>query len=251
MGGGLSGMPTASWDFYADRLDVYAVGLDRNIWHDILNGTTWSGWALVTSGMQSGLSEVIEVTCDRGPDDKVDLFIRDVSGIAWHGKTDSTGGTVLQWESLSGTVKGAPFGVWDTGLGRLDVYAIGLNDRVYHDYKPSGGGWSGWSAAGPVQLAGQAETELVTGVRNTLDGTIDLFLRDASGQVLRSVTDTNGVPGSWVSLSGGVKGAPVGVRYFNVATLDVYAIGLDDSPYIRNWNGSQWGPWTKLSGGAS
>jgi hypothetical protein len=75
----------------------------------------------------------------------MDLFYRGQSNDAIHVLVNIYGNYVA-WESLGGVVKSAPDGMWNATQTRLDVFAIGNDDRGYQDTfntlpNPY---WSGW-----------------------------------------------------------------------------------------------------------
>jgi len=245
LGGTIQGTPVGVGTAAGARIDAYALGQDDSVWHDIWITGTWYGWNRPATNHTSGSSETEEVTATRALDGTIDLFIRGVSGDGWHAKTDG-GGEIVSWESIGGTLKGAPVGSWDWQRSRLDVYAIGMNDQVFHDiFWASSGSWSGWLTTLNPQASGQSESEMVTSARRS-DGTMDLFLRSSNGNPLHSVTDSGGNPGPWLSLGGTIKGTPWG--QWSGSNLRVYAVGLGDGLFVQTWNGSAWSGWVQGSG---
>lgn len=75
----------------------------------------------------------------------------------YHRYQTSSGGGYSAWYSLGGCLKSG-YGL-DVGLnygGRLEVFAIGTNNAVWHDWqtKPSAGPWSGWYSLGGSVISG-------------------------------------------------------------------------------------------------
>src|SRR5882757_2144646 len=71
------------------------------------------------------------------------------------------------WESLGGTLISAPV-VSSWANGRLDVFAIGTDNAVYHKWFD--GGWSGWESLGGFATSAPAAV-------SWSNGRIDLFVR--------------------------------------------------------------------------
>lgn len=237
----VKGTPSGVWDGVANRLDVYAIGInDDHPYHDAFVGGSWSGWAQQQQAGLSGSSETEQVNVDKRPDGTIDLFLRGQDGAAWHEITDSNG-TVVSSESLGGIFKGTPSAVWI--LQTLHVYAIGLNDQPYHNTWV-GGAWSGW--AGPQNgVVAKAETEAVMAVRRPA-GIVDLFVLGTDGNAWHEWTDTNGIVLTGERLAGSVKGAPDGQWDADQTRLDLYGIGLDDQIWSSTFQGTGWGPWVQL-----
>jgi murein DD-endopeptidase MepM/ murein hydrolase activator NlpD len=244
LGGTIQGTPVGVAVGPGTRIDAYALGQDASVWHDIWITGTWYGWNREALNQTSGSSETEEVTATRALNGTIDLFIRGVNGDGWHAKTDG-GGEIVSWESIGGGLKGAPVGSWNWQNNTLDVYAIGINDQVFHRILWSDGTWSGWLTTTNAQASGQSESEMVTSARRS-DGTMDLFLRASNGAPLHSVTDSDGNPGPWLSLGGSIKGTPWG--QWNGSILRVYAVGLGDGVFVQTWNGSSWSGWVQGSG---
>jgi Peptidase family M23 len=259
-GGIIKGSPSGVFDSFGTGLDAFAVGTDDRVWHvKWTSASGWGSWGPVpVSGALglAGTSETESVNVDRRPDGGMDLFIRGPSGDAQHASLDSTA-NLNYWESLGGYVKGAPSGRWNSLQTRMDVYAIGSDNRPYHKVWstagctsqgcPGGSPWGAWT--GPLTgMAASAGTEMIMAVRRP-DATMDLFIRGTDNAAWHAWTDVNGNILGWESLGGVVKGAPDGKWDADQTRLDVFAIGSDDSLYQRVWTSAGWGGWGSVSGG--
>jgi Peptidase family M23 len=60
-----------------------------------------------------------------------DLLMRGTNIHGLHAPTDANG-TPYFWEDLGGLLKGSPTGVWNSTTTQLDVFGIGMDDRVFH-----------------------------------------------------------------------------------------------------------------------
>jgi murein DD-endopeptidase MepM/ murein hydrolase activator NlpD len=143
LGGIVKGAPAGAWDSSQTHLDIFAIDI-----YDRPNRKTYAGsWGqwLVQSGL-AGLAESETISVVRRSDGTLDTFVRGTPGAAYHGWTDLNG-NILNWESLAGIVKGAPFAKWGWAGGpdstRLDVFAVASNDQLaLISYN---GGWGQWN----------------------------------------------------------------------------------------------------------
>jgi hypothetical protein len=250
LGGQVLGAPSASWSGDGSHLDVYAVGTDRQMYHDRYDlGQEWfSGWGLVPGNGQAG-SGTVEVA--RNPrDDSMDLLVRGTDSVPYDLRLDAGSQLIRGWVSLGGVVMGAPSGTWSSSGYRLDVYAVGSDWQMYHDsydtLEPSFNGW------GLVGGGGQAGSPTVEAARRWDDG-VDLLVKgtDNAGYDLQ-LDSVGSVVRGWVSLGGIVQGAPTGAYVPSSMHLDVYAVGSDAQMYHDSSdNGLPIGWGTSLPGGFS
>jgi hypothetical protein len=136
LAGVLLGDPVGVWT--GTTLQVFAIGADHSIWRTAWN-FGWSGsW-----GRLGGISDSLtteHVTASPRTDGTMDLFVAGADGAAWHAPTDATG-TPQFWESLGGSVLGAPWAAWGQ-QNQLDVLAVGTDSRPWGlEYTSQ---WSGW-----------------------------------------------------------------------------------------------------------
>ena len=152
LGAGINGTPSSRWNLQGTRQDVFAVGSDDHVYIKSWTGSAWTSWrgpypgpavasaVASSSGARASVNE--QVMAVRAPDDTIDLFYRGQSNDAVHVRVDRFG-NFLGWDSLGGVVKGAPDGMWDATMTRLDVFVIGTDDRGYQNTNTMGI-WSGW-----------------------------------------------------------------------------------------------------------
>jgi peptidase M23-like protein len=176
-----------------------------------------------------------------------DLFMRATNIHGLHAPTD-VNGTPYFWEDLGGLLKGSPTGVWNSTTTQLDVFGIGMDDRVFHIVWTSSG-WGAWVpiATGPGSLgfSGPSETESVN-VERESSGQMDLFIRGVNGDAQHALLSAGGALIYWESLGGLVKGAPSGRWNMAGTRLDVYAIDVNDRPQHIYWQypPGSWQPWS-------
>ena len=193
---------TCSWT--NNRIDIFGVGSDNNIYHTYWNGSAWlTPWELHTlpvapaggPGASANLTD---------PNRLDDYFIG-TDGNCYH---QYWGGSWSAWENLgqptNTTLIGTPSATsW--AAGRYDVYCRGADNGIYRKYW-NGSGWSAWVAQGGSVIADPAS---FTWAPNNLDayvvGTDDQIWHqywDGSGfipspnswqQDLPEITTTNGV----------------------------------------------------------
>ncbi len=199
----------ASCSWTNNRIDIFGIGSDHQLYHNY-----WSGSGWLTPWQQ--LSPPSGVTPAGGPGasanlaqpNRLDDYIIGTDGNCYHQYwTPSTGWAA--WQNL-----GHPSGVNLTGTpsatswapGRVDVYCKGTNSAVYRDYWTASSGWSGWIAQGGTIIG---DPSSVTWGANRLDayvvGTDDqIFHQYWNGSAfvpsqttwqedLPEITTTNGV----------------------------------------------------------
>ena len=188
------------------------------------------------------------------------------------------------WEPLGGSLVGEPASVsW--APGRLDVFARGTDDQLWHKYYDNG--WSGWEPLGGVlssapTVASWAPGRLDVFVRDGAgalahryyengwsaweslsapgsitsspaatswgSGRLDVFARGASGDLVhRFYAARAGGWGGWESLGGELIGAPAAAAWA-ADNLDVVVRGNDSAMYHRAYRPYGWGGWVRVGG---
>jgi hypothetical protein len=151
LGGALSGRD----DFYSNsapsavswapgRLDVFAIGSDKKLYHWWLSGSAWSNESLEGSLLSAGPSAV-----SSGPN-QLDVFTfgPDSAGsqVLWHISFDgNTSAGWSSWEILDGATTyfaPSPPSAVSWAPDRLDVFAAGGAGEVFHYWSQSGSAWS-------------------------------------------------------------------------------------------------------------
>ena len=164
LGGFLTSAPTAA-SCGPNRLDVFALGGDKALWHKWWDGTAWvhpprpDGWESLGGFLTSAPS-----VTSSGPN-CLDVFALGGDNALWHKWWDGT--TWVHpprpdgWESL-----GSPPNVRlknDCNLASsrgatLAVFAIGTDDQIYYIYLDNG--WSNWGVAPSIVENGKVITPL-------------------------------------------------------------------------------------------
>lgn len=128
------------------RLEVYALDWNNNVVHNYqLTGGGWSGWV----PLQSQTSHIFNSTAAVGnnADGRLEVFATENAyAEMWHNRQTSPNGSWNGWANLQsgfGFV-GANPATANTYDGRLEVFAFGRDNNLWHNFVQVGGGWSGW-----------------------------------------------------------------------------------------------------------
>lgn len=214
-----------------NKLDYYAFGGDRTIYHKSRNGSTWtpgrtSAWEqLGTSTFASqpittswGNQESIFVTgTDRG------VYFKSFDGTTW---TPSK----TTWTYLGGPIYGTVAAI-AIGTSQLEVYALGVDGGLLHKSRNSTGQWS--------PSTGTWETVGGGGVFN---GGPAVVRYNSGVSVLGWGNDGNyyvQTPPStiWYYVDGPYIASPVATNQTNTH-FDVWGISSDYAYYHNEWTGS-------------
>jgi hypothetical protein len=126
----------------AGRLEVFARGTDRALWHkwQTAPNNGWSGW-----GSMGGWIDRLAV--GRNADGRLEVFVRGSNGALYHKWQTAPNDGWSGWASLGGWID-----LLDVGRnadGRLEVFARGSSGALYHKWQTApNNGWSGWASMG-------------------------------------------------------------------------------------------------------
>jgi len=147
----MTGMPDGS-------VQVIAIGNDSDIWHNIRHPDgSWQGWNPVTgfqggptstfsarglaiAGFTDGSAQLVAI----GDDGNLYHDIRFADG-SWQGWGQMQGNAGSATFNGSAVTIAAVNDKGDPTDGQLQVAAIGLDGRVYHDIRFADGNWQGWA----------------------------------------------------------------------------------------------------------
>jgi hypothetical protein len=131
LGGVIDGSPAAvSWG--PNRIDCFVRSMDNHMWHKWWNGASWSGWedlaGIITAGPGASSRGINRLDCFvKGADNAVWYKWIDVSIVHGHP------GVWSGWHSLGGVIDNEPRAVsW--GPNRIDMFARGMNNHMYHKW---------------------------------------------------------------------------------------------------------------------
>jgi hypothetical protein len=162
--------------------------------------------------------------------------------VRWGSDTLSTVNIILpappvvtppKWESLGGVVTSGP-GASSWSWGRLDVFARGGNNALYHKWY--NGSWSAWESLGGSILSAPAAVSWGT-------NRIDVFALGTNTALFHKWFD--GEWHDWESLGGQLTSAPAVASWGN-RRLDVFARGAGDVLMYKYFDGQKWQDWRSL-----
>jgi hypothetical protein len=207
------------------------------------NGVSWNpldddgSWVALDGGFPMGSGPSV-ITAEG---DVRHIFVRGADGAVYHnylvGLFDQS---LKQWEPLGGLITGAPAAVY-VGSGVIDVYARGLDDRLYQRW------WDGaqWNPTDRWYLHDDGAFRLASSpaVIAWGDNQREVYAQGTDGAVWTKSFD-GASWGPWNSLDGGIKGAPSVVSVNTELRADLYVRGWDDQIW-QKWRVDQdWYPGT-------
>ncbi len=220
---GLSAPSVAAWS--ANRLDVFAIGLDGNLYHRWWDGSTWSGpqnlggTILINSpsvvSWAAGRLDVFSVGSDGN------LYHHYQESDVWHGPENLGGG---------GALTNSPSAVaWSAN--RLDIFAVGSNGALIHFF------WNGSHWYGPENLGGNLinSPSAVAWAANRLD----VFGIGGDGVLYQIFWDGIKWQGPENLGGGNLLNSPAAVAWA-ANRLDIFAVGADGILYHKYWDGKNW-----------
>ena len=220
-----------------DRVDVLIRGTDDALWHRWWNGASWSDWETLGGVLASSPAATYQE--DSIGRKWLDVYVLDPNGRLQHRILD---GTV--WEpwapvALTGlTFKpGLSPAVVSWGGRRIDLFACGPDDVLWHAYLPPGGPWSD-----PQMLTAQSTSSpSVSTWGSWAEDRLDLFLRGAD-YCLWHETLVSGLWSDWERVGAeAVASAPAAVSWAP-DHIDLFVRGTDNALWHRAWTGSRWWP---------
>jgi hypothetical protein len=145
------------------------------------------------------------------------------------------------WNSLGGGISGAPTAIMNLD-GRLEIFALGGGNAIYHNYQTSpSGGWSGWTwMGGSLQQA--------PAVVMNADGRLELFGWGTDSALWHAWQQTAANSSSWsgwASLGGGIYANPA-VNINSDGRLEVVVLGGGNAIW-HIWQTSAGGAWSSYN----
>lgn len=144
LGGPVAGEPAVG-KVSDGRIEIYcrfADGSMRHNWQTSRNvGTSWNGW-VTYSGSTS-----FDMAAARTPGFIQEIYSCSSSGAILRAYQTSLDGGWSSWESLGGTSECAPI-VSHNEDGRIQIFIVQSDGRVWSKWRTTGGGWSAWTAFG-------------------------------------------------------------------------------------------------------
>jgi len=140
-------------------------------------------------------------------------------------------------DNLGGTITSDP-DISSWGPGRLDVFARGVDNSLWHKWWYNLSGWSGWENLGGNLASGPSAVSW--GLNR-----IDVVARAVDNSVLHWWWDNGG----WYfdNLGGNIVSDP-DISSWGPARLDVFGRGPANTLWHRAWSATTWFPWENLGG---
>jgi Repeat of unknown function (DUF346) len=181
-----------------------------------------------------------------GPDSLGNLhaFLVGADGRLYHAASTARG-VWRPFEGLGGSLSPGPVAVGRNADGRLEVFARGTDNAVWHTWELApGGAWSAWtSLGGPV--AGPPDVGM-----NESNGLLEVFARGPDNALWHAWQNSpGGTWTQWSSLAGSLTSEPV-VIHDSRGALVVFARWSDNTLY-HIWQlqpASPWSAWAPLGG---
>jgi hypothetical protein len=219
----------------AGRLEVFARGSDRAVWHmwQTAPNNGWSAWDSL-----GGWVDIIRSA--RNADGRLELFVRGSDGAIWHNWQTAPNNGWSGWASMGGWVDMIELG--KNSDGRLEVFARGSDGALWHNWQTApNNGWSGWASLGGfVDAMGLAQNQ---------DGRLEIFAIGSDHALWHKwQTAPNGGWSSWASLGGWIDMVKVGRNADG--RLEVFARGSDSAVW-HIWQtapNNGWSGWASLGG---
>jgi len=239
--------PAVAWG--PNRLDVFAVGLNRAVYHKAWTGSAWSP---STTGFenQGGTCITPAEVVAWGPN-RLDLFVLGTNSALYHKwwNGSSWGPSLTGYENLGGACATPPR-VVSWGPDRLDIFVLGMDSALYHKWYGS----SGWgpSLTGYESLGGSC-----LGIPKAVSwgpNRLDVFVLGTNHGVYHKAYGSSGWTPSITGYEylGGVCASSPECVAWGPNRLDLFVLGADSAVYHKAWNGSAWTPsitgWEFLGG---
>ncbi|WP_395689917.1 phosphatidylinositol-specific phospholipase C domain-containing protein [Caenimonas koreensis] len=167
-------------------------------------------------------------------------FVRSTSGTLNYRSFNGT--TWTAWSDLGGNLISAPTAAsWANG--RLDVFAVGVDNTLWHIYF-DGGAWKGWESLGGVLTSAPT-------VASWGNGRLDVFARSTDRGLWHRYFN-GGAWSGWESMGGRLTSAPTAASW-GYGRLEVFVRSgaTDHSLWHRYFDGSNWSGWEWMIGADS
>ncbi len=159
-GVGLKSLQTPAIAASADgRLELFAVGEDKALWHiwQTARNNGWSSWT--SHGAPASVTfDASSATLAPSADGRLELFIVGSDGKLWHIWQTAQNNGWSSWTSHGNPPQGGgPFPVTLTGSpgvvpnaqGRLELFAAASDGALWHIWQTApSNGWSAWTSHG-------------------------------------------------------------------------------------------------------
>ncbi len=179
-GSDLSHLATVVW--LDGKTEVFALGGDGAIWHNVWDTTTtaWTGWATLGGSFVTGVGTIM------WGNGTGELFATDAAGDIWHSWSGS--GTAYPngwyaWARFGSGMAGRPSPVrWADG--HAEVFVHGADGQLYHSDFSAQSGWPAFTVlSAGTQIIGEPSA-IMNGNAGGATAGPEVFARDTSGKVI-------------------------------------------------------------------
>lgn len=242
-------LSTLAWN--DGRVEVFALGPDKAIWHRYWDPATnfWSAWVSLGGNFASGAAPILWT------DEHAEIFATDVHGRPWHNWSGI--GTYASgwhgWEKMDGELSSRPMPVrWSDG--HFDVFARGGDERLHKAtlLNDAGGVWTPFKAVSPgTTFDGEPSVAMNPAGAGTPEGP-EVFVRGKDGKVLHLWFNGGGENEGYHAfepLLDQTTSSDPFVWRRDDDTLEVFTITPDgDLKYSRRDGNKIWGEWKAIAG---
>ncbi len=219
----LSAPSVASWS--ANRLDIFTIGMDGNLYTRWWDGSGWHGPQNLGGAILTNSPSVVSWAANRldvfsiGADGN--LYHHAQSAGVWYGPENLGGGQLIN----------SPCAIsW--AANRLDIFATASTGNLHHFY------WDGSAWHGPESLGGNIVNS-PSGVAWSANR-LDIFATGSDGNLYHKAWNGSNWNNDLENLGGGnLINSPAAVSWA-ANRLDIFSVGSDGNLYHKFWNGSQW-----------
>jgi hypothetical protein len=208
-------------------LEIFEIGTNHQVyknWENAPNGSFQTGF----NSSLGGNARAIYVA--NNLDQSLQLFTINQDGsvsTAWQ----TNNGPWSSWQPLYGALI-TQLAIGNDNDGRLEVFALGGDKSVYHDWETAPNApnrWSGW-----YKLGGFDIQQVTVGRR--ADGRLEVVVLGGDNIVyeMTQAVPNGGWPGSWTSLGGNMQQLVLATAADN--SLSLFALSHDDHAY--DWIGA-------------
>jgi len=239
---------------------VWTLGVDasKDLWHiwQTTPGGTWGNWYAL-SHPPTGLMLESNPIVVENDDGRLEVFATGADNAIWHIWQLATNGSWSNWNALGKpTNEGIrpPFSVHVNDDGRLEAFAIGSDEALWHIWQLApNGSWSNWNSLNKPSGTGNITTPLAS---QNQDGRLEAFAIGSDGALWHIwQTTPGGTWGNWFSSGGPARSNPnrtyAFVRKNADGRLEVFLmIETADEPFGTNVNTTLWHIWQVAPNGS-
>jgi hypothetical protein len=240
------------------RMELFAIGNNGSLYHSYqtnANGS-WAAWtSMGTSANKWSINALPAVGVNK--DGRLEVFVVGTNSSIYHayqkvpGSSAATNWSVFSIVSSSRVCQTARLAVGNWSNGALDLFVIGTDSVLYHNYQTTAGNSTSWS--GFSSLGGAWDQNADVSVASENDGRLDVFVIDGVGNMNNNFqTAVNST--TWNGFHSLSSVVPILARTAlgrDVSGhLNVFVIGTDGVCYYRTETApsspTSWTSWASL-----